>query len=263
MAGGTWSDRRGSGGRRGGKASARRAIFAAALLATGWGLVASLSASAQEGAPGGPDEPGAVAERCRGAEHRQFDFWLGRWEVRNPEGELVGHNEIARVAGGCALLERWRGRGGGTGVSVNTYDPELGRWTQRWVGTGATLWLEGGIEAGPEGIRMVLAGTRPRTTPRGEVRDRLIWTPLPDGRVRQVWESSPAGSETWSEVFVGLYSRVDAPAPPGDAGARPDANAAGAATASAAASSSSAGPTSSTGVPPNPNTRPGLDLSPP
>lgn len=177
--------------------------IAVAALALGAGAEAqetdaSGEASAQE----------VASERCRAPEHRQFDFWLGRWEVRNADGDVVGHNEIRRIAGGCGLLESWRGTGGGVGTSVNAYDADLGRWTQRWVGAGATLWLEGALEEGPEGRRMVLQGTRPRSTPRGQVLDRITWTPLSDGRVRQVWETSSDGGETWGEIFVGLYGRL-------------------------------------------------------
>lgn len=168
-----------------------------------------------EGRPAGAPAPPTRAEvaprtaqRCEAAEHRQFDFWVGSWEVRNPDGRVVGHNEIERIADGCGLLESWRGTGGGTGLSVSAYDPDLGRWTQRWVGTGAILWLEGGLEEGPEGRRMVLSGPRLRATPRGPVLDRLTWTPLPDGRVRQVWQTSSDGGETWAEIFAGLYERV-------------------------------------------------------
>lgn len=179
-----------------------------ALSTTCLALTAEAPVRAQ--APG--QEAGAeeetVAERCAGSEFREFDFWLGRWEVRNPEGELAGHNEIRREAGGCGLLERWQGVGGGTGISVNTFDAELGRWTQRWVGGGATLWLEGGLEDGPEGRRMVLEGPRPRSTPQGEVLDRITWQPLDGERVRQVWEISPDGGESWDEIFRGLYSRA-------------------------------------------------------
>lgn len=157
--------------------------------------------------PEAREEPG-TSERCRAPEFRHFDFWLGRWEVRNPDGDVVGRNEIRRIAGGCGLLERWRGVDGGEGTSVNTYDTDLGRWTQRWVGGGATLWLEGGLEEGPEGRRMVLAGPEPRSTPRGRTLDRITWTPLPDGRVRQLWEMSSDGGETWEEAFVGLYGRL-------------------------------------------------------
>jgi hypothetical protein len=144
-----------------------------------------------------------IAERCRGPEHRQFDFWLGAWEVRDSVGALLGQNDITRVSAGCALHEDWRGAGGGVGISVNTYDAALGKWTQRWVGAGAALWLEGGLEDGT----MVLAGTAPRTTPRGAVLDRITWMPLPDGRVRQAWDISTDQGQTWMPSFVGFYSR--------------------------------------------------------
>lgn len=168
--------------------------FAAATLLV---LASAASSQSDNTAPG---EPG-TAERCRGLEHREFDFWVGSWEVRSAEGELLGHNEIRRVAGGCGLLENWRGVGGSTGMSINAYDSERQKWTQRWVGAGATLWLEGGLEDG----RMVLAGKGPRSTPRGEVLDRITWTPLPDGRLSQVWEVSADVGESWREIFQGFY----------------------------------------------------------
>ena len=160
----------------------------------------ALPADAQQ-APAPPARE-ITAERCRGAEHRQFDFWIGRWDVLNAEGELVGHNDVSRIAGGCGLLEDWRGLGGGSGSSINTYDAERGRWTQRWVGTGATLWLEGRLEDGA----MVLAGTSTRQTPGGAVLDRITWTPLPGGEVRQTWEMSRDGGVTWSASFIGVYT---------------------------------------------------------
>lgn len=146
-----------------------------------------------------------IADRCRGDEHRQFDFWLGSWEVRNAEGEVIGENEIRRIARGCGLLESWQGATGGRGLSLNTYDAARGKWTQRWVGAGTTLWLEGGLDDG----NMVLAGMPPRASQQGAVLDRITWTPLPDGRVRQVWEVSPEAEEGWREVFRGFYERVE------------------------------------------------------
>lgn len=144
------------------------------------------------------------SDRCAGAEYNQFDFWLGSWDVHNADGEPVGHNEIRRVARGCALLESWRGAGGGEGMSINAYDADRERWTQRWVGAGVTLWLEGELAGG----RMVLASPAPRTTPRGPVLDRITWTPMPDGRVRQVWEVSADEGANWQQLFEGLYTRA-------------------------------------------------------
>ena len=36
---------------------------------------------------------------CTTAEFRQFDFWLGKWIVRNPDGNQTGSSEISRVFG--------------------------------------------------------------------------------------------------------------------------------------------------------------------
>jgi len=144
-----------------------------------------------------------TAARCTAAEWGQFDFWLGDWEVRNGDGKLLGSNEITRVARGCGLLENWRGREGGRGMSLNTYDDNGHKWTQRWVGDGATLWLEGRFEGGA----MVLTGTGTRNTPRGPVMDRITWTPLLDGRVLQQWDISSDGGKIWQAAFKGYYQR--------------------------------------------------------
>ena len=165
-------------------------------------LLAGAPAAAQEASAGaGPGSPG---DACGAPEHHQFDFWIGEWEVRSPGGKLLGHNSIRPIAGSCGLLEDWRGEGGSAGMSINTWDADRNAWTQRWVGAGATLWLEGEFD----GERMTLSGRR--GTPRGEVLDRITWTPLADGGVRQHWEVSADGGETWKDLFVGIYSRATA-----------------------------------------------------
>lgn len=165
------------------------AILICATIAT---VLATASAGADE-----------ISPACSSAEHRQFDFWLGAWEVRNAAGEVVGRNEISRISRGCALLENWRGAGSSEGMSINAFDVDRGRWTQRWVGAGAMLWLEGGFVGGA----MVLTSPAPRTTPQGPVLDRITWTALDDGRVRQVWHVSADGGNQWQLIFEGLYSR--------------------------------------------------------
>ncbi|MEX0900304.1 MAG: hypothetical protein WD081_06395 [Gammaproteobacteria bacterium] len=146
------------------------------------------------------------APRCAAPEYRAFDFWLGDWTVRTADGTVAGRNEIQAMAGGCGLLEHWRGVRGGEGMSLNAFDPVLGRWTQRWVGAGVVLWLEGGLVDGA----MVMVGPTPRQTPQGAFLDRITWTPLDDGRVRQFWEVSSDGGATWQPYFDGYYSRTAA-----------------------------------------------------
>ena len=171
----------------------------AALAAAGCALAALLALPA-----GAADEtaqkPGTS---CEAAVRRQFDFWLGEWDVRDPGGKLVGRNRITRVHGGCALEEQWSGNGGVTGASLNVYDVERNRWHQTWVdNTGGFLQLDGAFKEG----RMVMSGQAASSAGAPAVTQRITWQPLPDGRVRQLWESSPDGS-AWTVVFDGYYTR--------------------------------------------------------
>jgi hypothetical protein len=143
---------------------------------------------------------------CAAPEHRQFDFWEGAWTVTDSAGTVLGTNDVTRIAGGCGLQEHWRGVRGGEGMSLNVWQPSLERWTQFWVGTGAVLFLTGGVD---EEGRIVLQGER--QMPEGPVLDRIIWTPLPEGEVRQQWETSADGGLTWQRTFTGLYRRRDTP----------------------------------------------------
>ena len=77
----------------------------------------------------------------------------------------------------------------------------MGKWVQAWVGGGSTLLLEGGYEGG----RMVLSGVS--LGPAGaKMRDRITWSPVAGGKVRQVWEQSADEGKTWTVAFDGTYS---------------------------------------------------------
>jgi len=118
--------------------------------------------------------------------------------VRDPKGEIVGRNEITSVHNDCVLLESWRGKGGITGMSFNLYDAGRKKWRQTWVdSTGGMLELEGAFADG----RMVLASTP------GKAISRITWQLLPDGRVRQLWETSSDNGATWKTAFDGLYEK--------------------------------------------------------
>ena len=51
--------------------------------------------------------PAGAAGACEASEHRQFDFWLGDWEVRTPDGRLAGVNSMSSEHGGCGVLVWW------------------------------------------------------------------------------------------------------------------------------------------------------------
>lgn len=142
---------------------------------------------------------------CSQAEQRQFDFWVGDWIVhRADNGKYAGQNRIDSVLGGCALHESWTGAGGVKGNSYNAYDSARGVWHQTWVdSTGDLLVLEGRFVDG----KMVLEGEQLGADGRS-LRNRITWTPLAGGKVRQRWETSADG-KAWSVSFDGLYSKRD------------------------------------------------------
>ena len=54
---------------------------------------------------------------------------------------------------------------------------------------------------------MVLRGRSPAKDGRGTVEHVISWEPLEGGDVRQTWRISNDGGDTWSDAFVGIYSR--------------------------------------------------------
>jgi hypothetical protein len=143
------------------------------------------------------DAPQA-ASPCASPEHRQFDFWIGEWEVTLPDGRVAGHNRITPILSGCALREEWTGAKGNQGTSLNAWDPDARRWRQTWVDqSGTVLLLAGAFEGG----KMVLQSGD------GASRQRITWTPMDNGRVRQLWDSSADGGRTWKVEFDGTYKK--------------------------------------------------------
>ena len=143
---------------------------------------------------------------CTAPEHRQFDFWLGDWTVTDSAGKVtMGTNRITSEEAGCLVHEHWAGAGGGTGQSFNFYSVAKKQWEQVWVASvaGGNLHIIGKFD----GTSMVLEGER--TNPAGAtVKNRIRWTPQPDGRVRQTWESSTDGGKTWTVSFDGWYKKT-------------------------------------------------------
>ena len=139
-------------------------------------------------------------------QHRQFDFWLGRWEVTDESGETTyGHNTISSREKGCLLFEEWVSTRGGSGSSMNYYDPSDGQWHQHWVDAGGSIiHTAGGMVDGS----MVMEGSIYYLANGRETAFRGTWTPQEDGRVRQFFEEVNEQGE-WQPWFEGFYRRVN------------------------------------------------------
>jgi len=165
-------------------------------------LAAALCLSAI--APGAWGQDGGDATPCSAPEHSQFDFWLGDWEVADPAGREQGTNHVVKILGGCVVQENWKGAQGMTGQSYNVFAEGRGVWHQTWVDSnGALLLLDGGLVDG----KMVLEGETPAKDGKGTVQHEITWQLLETGQVRQVWRMSRDGGGTWTDAFVGIYSK--------------------------------------------------------
>jgi hypothetical protein len=186
------------------------AHFVTTLLAPAFLLIAGRSAplrAQSETTPASTEtsaQPAIPPAGCPAVENRQFDFWIGDWEVRDAQGELAGTNRIDSILGGCVLQENWQGAASMTGKSFNIFSKADGKWHQTWVDDrGTRLDLAGGIEDG----KMVLRGEAPsQKDPGKRLLHRLTWEKLDGGRVLQTWHLSTDEGKTWQIVFQGTYS---------------------------------------------------------
>jgi len=87
---------------------------------------------------------------CSTPEARQFDFWVGEWDLTWGE-DGKGKNTITSIYDGCVIQENFDGkpRMQLKGMSVSLYDPKLSKWKQTWVDSdGSYFDLLGEFEDG-------------------------------------------------------------------------------------------------------------------
>lgn len=136
---------------------------------------------------------------------RHFDFWIGEWDVY-VNGNKVGDNSITRAVGGCAIHESYTTAGSYAGQSINFYSPVDKKWHQHWVGSSGDVYnyVETKREEG------LLQFVSDFMNGQGVVSlSRLTFTLRDDGTVRQLFENSTDGGETWSSGFDGIYKRKE------------------------------------------------------
>ena len=142
---------------------------------------------------------------CDAPEAHQFDFWIGDWEVKTPDGKPAGTNRVDPVLGGCAIQEHWIGVRGMTGTSLNMYVPSTKRWHQTWIDDRGTLLLLNGVYG--DGAMVLTGEGKPSAASSVPSRERITWSRLEGGDVRQLWEQSLDGGATWKVVFDGRYHK--------------------------------------------------------
>jgi tetratricopeptide (TPR) repeat protein len=137
------------------------------------------------------------------AEARQFDFWVGEWDVFTPQGRQDGTSVIQRFANGCGILENWTGRLGGTGKSINFYDPQTHKWFQYWIGADGNPQRYAGVYRD----RAIRYEGEPQTQNGKKLMTRLTFFNLDANTVRQLSERSDDEGKTWTVNYDYKYVR--------------------------------------------------------
>jgi hypothetical protein len=162
-----------------------------------------LTAAIGVAAPGAQTTPApAPAPACATENHRAYDFWVGKWDVR-PFGKprIVAHSLIEKLYDGCAIRENWMPVQGTGGGSLSNYDAT--GWHQVWLDASGTRVM---FDGAYKDDAMVLTGNWPGVNNGKDALIRMTYTRQPGGAVRQKGDMSADNGVTWTPSFDFLYS---------------------------------------------------------
>ena len=140
---------------------------------------------------------------CCLPQHRQFDFWIGTWDVNNASGTKVGTNTISSTLNGCLITEKWVSESGNIGTSYNYFDVSDSTWNQVYIdNVGTVLLLKGQFV----NEKMILSSDLVKTST-NEYRNRITWSQDSTGNVTQLWEILDVNDSLLQVAFEGTYIR--------------------------------------------------------
>ncbi len=134
-------------------------------------------------------------------EFRLFDFWIGEWDVKNPQGVTVGSSSIQLILNQCIIFENWSSPLS-SGKSFNIFDSSDSKWHQTWVDDKGTFThYVGEFKDG----KMILDAEKIAGGKKTLM--RMTFSQLPGGDVRQFGENSVDEGKTWTTAFDLTYTR--------------------------------------------------------
>jgi hypothetical protein len=148
---------------------------------------------------------------CSDSSHRQFDFWIGKWEAYATTGKLAGTSNVELILDSCIIVENWTSSTMFKGVryagkSYNSFNVATGKWQQYWVDNvaGVTEYFNGHAEKD----KMILE-TAPLKQADGIFKiTKMTFFNLGPDKVRQFGESTTDEGKTWKVDFDLEYRRV-------------------------------------------------------
>ncbi|GAN00492.1 hypothetical protein U91I_04158 [alpha proteobacterium U9-1i] len=143
---------------------------------------------------------------CTSPESRQFDFWIGEWDV-SPSGQdnmVLAESSITLHDQGCVIIENWRPPTGSHGRSINIYDSVDQQWHQTYAGAGGRRAVYAGAFAdGVMSLRNM--GAPAANAPPGD--RRMNFRAVDQNTVRQWGERFDQATNAWVVTFDFTYRR--------------------------------------------------------
>jgi Tetratricopeptide repeat len=138
-------------------------------------------------------------------EAKKFDFWVGEWNVYNPQDQKTGDSKIEKILNGAVILENWTGVNGYTGKSFNHYDMNNEKWVQYWIDqNSSSIYFEGNYDSTKNAIVFYSYDHAKDESP--YIRMLTFFDIAPD-TVRQFSQRSTDKGESWSTEYDFTYVR--------------------------------------------------------
>ncbi|HEX5708064.1 MAG TPA: tetratricopeptide repeat protein [Pyrinomonadaceae bacterium] len=145
---------------------------------------------------------------------RQLDFWVGEWELRDAQGQKIGESVVKIDVGDCVVSETTSvtppllsGQVAYTVRSMSMFVPRRNRWHFRsFDSLGQMIELSGEYSDGA----LRLTGENIYQDGRRNL-DRVTFSQVAPGRVRQLWEQSSDGGENWRVLLDGHFVKKGEP----------------------------------------------------
>jgi len=154
----------------------------------------------------------AQSDPCAGTEFRQFDFWLGEWNLTWPaeqtggkEGDVgTGTNAILPLFDGCGVEESFSTTDGSfQGRSFSIYDQRSGMWKQTWVDNqGGYLSFRGSYANNTMELRTETEEREGET-----VVQRMVFRSITPESLKWDWQGSRDGGQNWNDLWNVTYER--------------------------------------------------------
>ena len=150
------------------------------------------------------DEMKVAEFPCRYNERlKEFEFWVGEWNVYTVMGNKAGDSKIERILNDCVILENWTNSAGKEGKSFNMINTNTGDWEQTWVDdSGNTTEFKKGKRTN-NALSFLAEGKDQNNRIQYQ---RLTFYKNDDGTVRQLGEVSSDGTE-WQVSYDLLYKK--------------------------------------------------------